>query len=588
MIQFEAGKSYRASNHMVYTVTKRTAVFVTFESADGTDKFRCKPYETAVGFEWVDIRHGFDSIEARDEVKEQPEENEPLRFEALQTQKGSQIMSKITIEQAVSAVQSATTEVEVQAVLEQCKKDQIHEVFLAVTGEKTKLCAKSWKKADLVTRYAWQIMTFKARQAFKAMDAEAKAEYLMSQKYRDDDNSIDDLIWGLSLYDLIALNARLGVCFEEFQDTNDNNSYYHKSSGILSNLRAYIRRTVFFAPASKNPVEAVVTEVKPDYDAAFDETAYVPDYQANSAVLDDVSEVYTPDVQEVNATTYEAMREAHEAYLEAEDKYLTSHKTDKCAKEKSDTAYREYLRLLEKYRQEGKPERESALNWVRDYCEGKSFPMESLRREYFERLSELFHKCGLHAALFKGQISNRDMAVILLREAGIDDNEKTSYEQYVEKRKELQADIHKLWQKRHALRKAQRIFGEGSADAEALSDVWDMYHDQADVLLGEYWRVCEFLEQERECVRRYEADSQLADTLAIAEVAVQNEPEVQTSQLKTAHNTTENPRKPSRKSHMPSCVQHSHVNEKLSRHSPNSKPLMKATRVASSIRIRKF
>ena len=52
-------------------------------------------------------------------------------------------MTKITVNQAVRAVQSATTAEEVQSVLEQCKKDQLHEVFLAVTGAESELCPKS-------------------------------------------------------------------------------------------------------------------------------------------------------------------------------------------------------------------------------------------------------------------------------------------------------------------------------------------------------------------------------------------------------------------------------------------------------------
>lgn len=69
--------------------------------------------------------------------------------------------------------------------------------------------------------------------------------------------------------------------------------------------------------------------------------------------------------------TYEAMREAYEGYLDAEDKYLTSKKTDMCEKTKSDEAFMQYLTLLGKYRQEGTPKREEALNLIREYCDGK-------------------------------------------------------------------------------------------------------------------------------------------------------------------------------------------------------------------------
>ena len=126
-------------------------------------------------------------------------------------------MTKITVEQAIAAVQSAKTASEIQAVLEHCKKDQLHEVFLAVTGAQSELCTKSWKKADLVRQYTARAIAFKAREEFKVMDAKARAEYLTSQKYEQENNCVDTLVRLLSLYDLITLNMALGVSFEEYK-----------------------------------------------------------------------------------------------------------------------------------------------------------------------------------------------------------------------------------------------------------------------------------------------------------------------------------------------------------------------------------
>lgn len=306
----------------------------------------------------------------------------------------------------------------------------------------------------------------------------------------------------------------------------------------------------------------------------------------------DVQEVNSAPVQEVNATTYEAMREAYEAYLDAEDKYLTIRKTDTAEKAKSDEAFKQYLMLLGKYRQEGMSEREEALSWIHEYCKTSVLPADKLMlNNNFDFLAELCHKCGIHSAFFKGYCNRHDMAVRLTREAGVETALKTSYEQYMGERKELQGELHKLWQKRHALLKAQRIFGEGSADAEALSDVWDEYHDQADILLGEYWRICEELSLLRERKRKYEADSQRADTLAMAEAVVSKELELQPVQIikpKATISLKKKPHKISRKSHTPRWVQSLQVKSKASRNSPNSKPLMKPTKAASTIRVRKF
>ena len=636
-------------------------------------------------------------------------------------------MTKITVEQAVRAVQSATTAEEVQAVLEQCKKDQLHEVFLAVTGSKSELCPKSWKKADLVRQYTARTIAFKTREAFSAMDTEARAEYLVSGKFQQDGNTVDKLIWKLSPYELIALNATLGVSFEEYKDIREGYSaitslkacirhaarssrsknetkvpvtevskteskaeaafrqwkenfegkdefafyatndylalldviaaskvvvskevdtyaaHWYIESGRSSRefrrvlLNTDPRKVVKFLNAAvsentDNQVNAMRIamglataesiswqerisqrrilkliasieaehEVKPDYDTAFDETAYVPEVQEVSVIVDDIPSDHEPDVQEVNstpvqeanATTYEAMREAYEAYLDAEDKYLTSRKTDIAEKAKSDEAFKQYLMLLGRYRQEGMSEREEALSWIREYCKTSVLPADKLMlNNNFDFLAELCHKCGIHSAFFRGYCNRHDMAVRLTREAGVETALKTSYEQYMEQRKELQGELHKLWQKRHALLKAQRIFGEGSADAEALRDVWDEYHDQADVLLGEYWGVCEALALKRESIRKYEADSQRADTLAMAEAVVSKELELQPAQIikpKATISLKKKPHKISRKSHTPRWEQFPQLKSKTSRHDPTPKPLMKATRAALSVRIRKF
>ena len=63
-----------------------------------------------------------------------------------------------------------------------------------------------------------------------------------------------------------------------------------------------------------------------------------------------------------------------------------------------------------------------------------------------------------------------------------------------------------MWQKRHALRKAQRILGEGSADSEALNDVWEPYQEEVDYLMSEYRKFSKHLKRER----KYEAESRNA------------------------------------------------------------------------------
>ena len=170
----------------------------------------------------------------------------------------------ITVEQAVEAIQSATTAEEVQAVLEQCKKDQIHEVFLAVTGAENELCAKIWKKAELVNQYTARIVAFKAREAFKAMDTQTRAEYLASGKFQQDGNTVDKLTWKLSPYELITLNAALGVNFEEYKDIREGHS-------TIASLKACIRHAARSARSVKETKTPFTEISKPKLKA---ETAF--------------------------------------------------------------------------------------------------------------------------------------------------------------------------------------------------------------------------------------------------------------------------------------------------------------------------
>ena len=91
-------------------------------------------------------------------------------------------MRKIGLNEAISAIEAATTEDAVRAVLENCTKAQIEEVYIAVTGNEYDKKPHSWIKASLVLYYAERIIAYKAREAFKSMTIAEKAEYLKSGK----------------------------------------------------------------------------------------------------------------------------------------------------------------------------------------------------------------------------------------------------------------------------------------------------------------------------------------------------------------------------------------------------------------------
>ena len=127
-------------------------------------------------------------------------------------------MTKMTVEQAVLAVQAARTEEAIAVVLEGCTKPQLHRVFLAVTGSDAEQAPKSWKKAELVKYYAARIRAYYALEEFKAMDAESKGEYIRSGEYEHDNARLEVLFHACSLYEVIKISAVMGASYEDFED----------------------------------------------------------------------------------------------------------------------------------------------------------------------------------------------------------------------------------------------------------------------------------------------------------------------------------------------------------------------------------
>ena len=334
-----------------------------------------------------------------------------------------------------------------------------------------------------------------------------------------------NLVAGEKISQLINAVSKVVVkgSFVEMVNTEMEPDYFTISD--IEAIKAHAGITVSGETVSEP--KPATAEISSGYDVEFDETAYSPDVQEVSVVVDDIPEDHEPDIQPIQtskpnneAVSYTDVRDAYEEYCEAEYKYLTSDETDIAEKEKSDTAFKKYLTLLAEYRKGSMPEREGVLNWIREYCGGSVLPVNDLLlNNDHDYLVELSHKCGIHAEYFKEYCTSQDVAVRLIREAGLKSNLKTHYEQAVKERKEVQVRLHELWQKRHALRKAQRMFGEGSVDAEALSDVWEMYQDEVDALLGEYRLACEWIKRGR----KYEADSHYGLAANVSEfVAVQD------------------------------------------------------------------
>lgn len=411
-------------------------------------------------------------------------------------------MTKLTKEQAVSAVQTANTHEAIEAVLMNCTKAMMVEVYEAVSGQKFPRSISGQLKADLADNTASLIMIAREEVAYQAKSVEEKFAALGSETIAVRNNHI--LLCSMSELKWIA--EKLGVWTE---GENDVLTVQHK---IMKELSVREEVSDIEARLSGNDdvsVKACLCSVMPEalerVIARYGLTVSRDDLPRRLGMAEELYKHYLASKTETGESepfvSYEDVRRAYNDYYNAQGRYLDSNETDKVEKKIADEAYRKYLTLLAEYRRGAMPEREAVLNWIRERCGEAAWPVERLASYGFDYLVELSHKCGIHAAKFQG-ISRNDMAVRLIREAGIETCATTFYEFAIKQRKELQAGLHELWQKRHALRKAQRLLGEGSADSEALNDVWEPYQEEVDYLMSKYKEYSRHLQRGR----RYEAE----------------------------------------------------------------------------------
>ena len=238
MKQFEEGKvyhrysAYHAHDNEHFTVVKKSQNFVTLRDADGKSYRRKIRVYDAIDhsgeFEMVAIRERV-HVKAVDEVKEQPKDNETLKAEAPKTQKEVISMTKITVEQAVNAVKSATTQEAIKSVLEQCKKADMLKVFESVTGRQYEGRANplNLKKENLANSLSMNIMKIRAAKEFQAKPFAEKYEILTTST-----RHIERLeyVCLLSAEEIYTAAEKLGLARE--------GDYHVLADGILKELRS--------------------------------------------------------------------------------------------------------------------------------------------------------------------------------------------------------------------------------------------------------------------------------------------------------------------------------------------------------------
>ena len=268
-------------------------------------------------------------------------------------------MRKIGLNEAISAIEAATTEDAVRAVLENCTKAQIEEVYIAVTGNEYDKKPYSCIKASLVLYYAERIIAYKAREAFKEMTIAEKAEYLKSGKYLEAHCRLDNMLWTCTPYDLISLVRAMGIGFKVYE-------VWHKEKSSVS-----------FEPVLRIVIENAldILELSEQLEPASKDDDPAPE----------PSEVSYADVKDEEGTEEQDMQEVEE--LNERKDSLEAEITDK---------RREFLGIAEALKVMKGSRHYSGLLVIKARVEDeyKLLRLESLRvrkklRWYAERLDEL-------------------------------------------------------------------------------------------------------------------------------------------------------------------------------------------------------
>ena len=382
------------------------------------------------------------SVEAKAEPATDVEIAEPQTVEEKEA-----VLEKSPVDEAVSKVSSERTTESIAAVLEGCTKAQLHEVFLAITGNKEEKGAESWKKAELVKYYAARIRAYYALEEFKAMDAENRGEYIKSLAYRRDNLRLEVLFRACSLYEAIKINAVIGVSFQAFQSLRKekhNNllyrllwSMYYKTSWstMLKDSNLKVEQTA--QPEVSEPLQSTVNEWTVEDSPERHEDTYSPDdKEAERNSVEPVKDNHAVQPAETREARVELISEAPQETIQG----------------KKEIVRFEVVRIYTCTMQVNNEVKTGRFEVIRRTA---GMPFITIRdlvydandiAEWHENIVKLMprvHEGVERVRLFEGcyvYANNLDMTDEIGRKR--------------ERVKNLRLSLHELWQRRHAIRKA--------------------------------------------------------------------------------------------------------------------------------------
>ena len=136
-------------------------------------------------------------------------------------------MTKLTVTQAAGAIRNETTAESITAVLMDCTKAVMAEVYAELTGEEYSGSLNSLKKAELASEIAQLIQRARENEAFKALTVKEKLEELRDAPY-------SSKLLQCSLEELKEMASLVGVYDSDYADEDE---YYWRGT-VQAELRA--------------------------------------------------------------------------------------------------------------------------------------------------------------------------------------------------------------------------------------------------------------------------------------------------------------------------------------------------------------
>ena len=167
--------------------------------------------------------------------------------------------------------------------------------------------------------YAERLRAYEALSEFQAMAGLSKGEYIKAGAYESDYVRPEKLFHLCSLYEVIEVLAVMGASFADYRGYEEEIGGKNLNFKLFMTMLRRKEQRTEGSPTVSEVSDAAMNAAEVESTPELEDAAYVPDYQENLAVLDDVPESSaplsaTPEEVKVTASALVRTKKAHRKY----------------------------------------------------------------------------------------------------------------------------------------------------------------------------------------------------------------------------------------------------------------------------------